>query len=385
MDLNRLAPQDYALPPALLERLLSPALIIYMDKVKANIQQLLKTAGPDRLRPHIKTAKLELVFRALIDAGIRRFKCATTKEASVLLPALAELPPKEGADLLVAYPHVGPALMRLAQLAKAHPSVRVSVLCESAEVLPRIPEQLGVVVDINPGMNRTGVPLAQPQTITALCQLAGARLKGLHFYEGHICTGSTEERQAQCFALYDQLVALHENLYAQGLKIGELITSGTPGFSHALAHRGLATLRETEHRVSPGTVVYFDQRSSELEELNFVPAALVLSRVVSHPQKDMLTCDAGSKALAAEAGDPCAVVLGHPELRALRPSEEHLPMQGASQAPLPERGAPLLLIPRHVCPTVNLAEEAIVIAGSQWASAPVSARAHELIFANEQP
>ena len=103
----------------------------------------------------------------------------------------------------------------------------------------------------------------------------------------------------------------------------------------------------------------------------------MFSRVVSHPRDDVVTCDAGSKAIAVDAGDPCAVVLRYPGLRALTPSEEHLPLR-VTDGSRPERGCGLMLIPRHVCPTVNLAEEALLVAGGEVRSiVPVSARAHE--------
>ena len=52
-------------------------------------------------------------------------------------------------------------------------------------------------------------------------------------------------------------------------------------------------------------------------EVTLVPAAVVLTRVVSRPVDDVVTCDAGSKAVATDAGDPCAVVLGRADLEAL--------------------------------------------------------------------
>jgi D-serine deaminase-like pyridoxal phosphate-dependent protein len=108
-----------------------------------------------------------------------------------------------------------------------------------------------------------------------------------------------------------------------------------------------------------------------------VPAALVLTRVVSHTARDIATCDAGSKSIAAEAGVPCAFVLGDASLEALLPSEEHLPLRASGERP--PRGATLLLVPVHVCPTVNLAEQAVLVeAGVAPRIVPVAARAHEL-------
>jgi D-serine deaminase-like pyridoxal phosphate-dependent protein len=167
---------------------------------------------------------------------------------------------------------------------------------------------------------------------------------------------------------------------ADGVPVPELVTSGTPSFPIALAFGGFDALPEgTKHRISPGTVVYHDTFSAEcLPDLDLRPAALVLSRVISHPGHGIVTADAGSKSIAAEAGHPCCQVIGHPELVAQRPSEEHLPFL-VSSGTRPERGTPLLLFPKHVCPTVNLAEQALVIeSGSEPRAVPVSARAHEL-------
>jgi len=166
-----------------------------------------------------------------------------------------------------------------------------------------------------------------------------------------------------------------------GVEVRELVTSGTPTFREALASPALATLHGTAHRVSPGTVVLHDLRSEEeVEGLGLCPAALVLSRVVSHPRPDVVTCDAGSKSIAAEAGDPCAAALGHPGLEATTPSEEHLPLRVREGDP-PARGTPLLLAPRHVCPTVNLAERAVLVEAGRLAGVvPVHARAHDLFL-----
>ena len=49
-------------------------------------------------------------------------------------------------------------------------------------------------------------------------------------------------------------------------------------------------------------------------------------------------------------------------------------------APRPERGTALMLVPQHVCPTVNLAEEALLMEGGRLVDkVPVAARAHDLL------
>jgi D-serine deaminase-like pyridoxal phosphate-dependent protein len=134
------------------------------------------------------------------------------------------------------------------------------------------------------------------------------------------------------------------------------------------------------HRVSPGTVVYHDATSLTQypAEYGYAPAALVMARVVSHPQHGIITCDAGHKAVSADAGIPTCVVAGHPELTPLSPSEEHLPLAVAEGATSPRVGDILYLIPRHVCPTVNNFDAALILRNSQVESVEeVSARGHE--------
>ena len=129
----------------------------------------------------------------------------------------------------------------------------------------------------------------------------------------------------------------------------EVITSGTPAVPFALRHAGLAA-GPFVHRVSPGTVVYNDMTSlDQLAGFGFVPAALVLTTVVSHPTPTIFTCDAGHKSVSADGNATCAVV-GHPEFEPLRPSEEHLPVNAGSRERMPPIGAQLYLLPRHVCP-----------------------------------
>lgn len=373
-----LDPGVYALPDELVGRALSPALVVHLGIVRENIARVLALCGndPDRWRPHIKTTKIPAVQRELARAGVRQFKCATTREAAVLLETLAA----EGVadvDLLVAYPLVGPALARLGELSSRHGGARLAVLCEVPEAVDEVPEGVGVFVDVNPGMDRTGAPLEQLERILATARAAGKRLAGLHFYDGHLHQPDPSERALAVHAGYDRLAELVEDLERAGLSVGEVVTAGTPAFLDALTYSGLAG--RTLHRLSPGTVVFHDVRSQEQSPgLGLRPAALVLTRVVSHPAPDLATCDAGSKSIAAEAGDPCAEVLGRPDLEASEPSEEHLPLRGEPGS-LPRRGEVLQLVPRHVCPTVNLAEEAALVEQGRLVDVvAVRARAHEL-------
>ena len=143
-DANPFAQRDaapYALPRDLLDDLQTPALVVYLDRVRENVQRMIDYAGSaDRWRPHLKTTKIPEVWAELLAAGVRQFKCATTREAAVMLQvaaAAAANAPDERVDLLVAYPHRGPSLRRLGELADKAPHADVSVLVEDPELVER--------------------------------------------------------------------------------------------------------------------------------------------------------------------------------------------------------------------------------------------------------
>ena len=358
-----------------IEALPTPSLIVLMDRVRANVNAMISAAGgdPTRWRPHLKTTKLRPVWRELLDAGVRSFKCATVREATLLLDLVSE-EKFDGIDLLVAYPLSRPNVLRLAELAAAHGEVKVAVLCEDEQGVADTPEGLEIWLDVNPlHYNRTGAPAENADQHAAVVAAAGARFAGVHYYDGHLDSTS-------CAEAYDELVkSVLPRLPLDGTRFGAArevprVTSGTPTFEGALRYDWAGA----PHQISPGTVVFTDVRtlSQVSEAVGLQPAALVLCRAVSRPAADVVTLDVGSKSVAAEVGDPCVSVVGRPELEPLKPSEEHLPVRLPPGASPIERNTPLLVSPVHVCPTVNLAEAAVVIDGDDARVVPVEARAH---------
>ena len=359
-------------------RVLTPALLIDRDRVRHNIAITLHLLGGDtnRWRPHVKTAKLGYVMRMLIDAGVRQLKCATSLELRVACDAGAN-------DVLVAYPLIGANAARVRQIARERRSVAISVLVEDeSQVTQWRGTSVSAFVDINPGMNRTGVPEDRTDSILRLCQAiasSGLRFRGLHYYDGHLSKFGMTERCRHAHLGYDRLMQIVDALATHGIRAPEVITAGTPAFPCSLSFPRFSNAGFI-HRVSPGTVVYCDTTSlAQLPpEYGYLPAAVVMTRVVSQPAPGMITCDAGHKTVSADAGVPTCVVLGHPGLEPLVPSEEHLPMRVAANAAVPAIGEFLYLVPRHVCPTVNNFDDAIIVSsGNLIAVERVSSRGRE--------
>ncbi len=91
-----------------------------------------------------------------------------------------------------------------------------------------------------------------------------------------------------------------------------------------------------------------------------------------------MTCNAGHKSVSADAGVPTCAVIGRPQLEPLKPSEEHLPIQVGAGAEVPLIGEALYLLPRHICPSVNQFDEALLIRdGKVEGMERVAARGHE--------
>ena len=110
---------SYGLRSADASRVLSPALVVHLDKVRHNVKTMIHgQMGGNALkwRPHVKTVKTPAILRELIAAGVRRFKCATPREADVLCATLREAGVAGESDVLIAFPHVGPNLTRLGQV-----------------------------------------------------------------------------------------------------------------------------------------------------------------------------------------------------------------------------------------------------------------------------
>jgi D-serine deaminase-like pyridoxal phosphate-dependent protein len=361
-----------------IDNILTPALLIYRDLVTANIETTLRLLDHDanRWRPHVKTAKLSYVMKMLTARGVKTFKCATSLELLTAIRAGAT-------DVLVAYPVIGANATRIRQIACEFPHVSVSVLVDH----PRQVEgwrgsEISIFVDINPGMNRTGVEQDHAANVVELARTvrdAGLKFRGLHYYDGHLDDENLLERTPKAHAGYDQLLRLVQALQSNGIPVKEIITAGTPAFPCTLSYSGFQNAAFL-HRASPGTVTYCDATATGQlpEDFGYVSAALVLSRVVSRPVNGVITCDAGHKALSVDCGVPNCVVSGMEHLEPMRPSEEHLPLRVPDGTLSPEVGDLLYLIPKHICPTVNNFDYALLVAGGKTLSTErVDARGHE--------
>jgi D-serine deaminase-like pyridoxal phosphate-dependent protein len=350
----------------------SPSLVIYPDRAEENLRRMIAIAGDvERLRPHMKTHKLAPLIDAHVARGIRRFKCATIAEAEMVAGAGAT-------DVLLAYQPVGPNVRRLVELARAFPAVRFSAVVDDETVAGCLSDaarqagvMLGVWLDLDVGMHRTGVPPGERAShlYRRLTALPGVTPRGLHAYDGHLRDRDLASRTAQVNEAFAPVTALRDELVNEGIDVPAVVAGGTPTFPVHARRDGVD--------LSPGTSVLWDAGyAMQLPDLDFLAAALVLTRVVSKPGDHRVCVDLGHKAIASEgphprvlliqpgaiAEAPQTTVLGAPILNAtfVGHSEEHLVFESPAAASL-DVGDALYGIPWHVCPTVALHSEAVVV------------------------
>ena len=376
LQIPNLLPDDYRIEGV--DRVLTPALAIYPEIVDANIRSTLRLLGGEanRWRPHIKTAKLGLMMRRLVGHGIANFKCSTSLELLTVCENGAE-------DVVVAYPMVAANARRVRAIADQFPEVLVSALVESREHIETWRgSRIGLFIDVNPGMNRTGIEQDRVLEMIQLArevQDAGVAFRGLHYYDGHLSSIALSERESVAHRGYDRLMDVIESFERSDIAVGEIITAGTPAFPCTLSY-GRFSAGQFIHRASPGTIVYNDCSSlTQLPvEFGYRPGAVVVSRVVSHPSPGRFTCDAGHKTVSADAGSPTCAVIGHPHFTPTKPSEEHLPIDFPETSLSPALGDVLYLVPRHICPTVNNFDHALLIERGRIAGVEkVTARGRE--------
>jgi D-serine deaminase-like pyridoxal phosphate-dependent protein len=352
----------------------SPALVFYEDRIKENIQLLISMIDDKRrLRPHVKTHKSADVTRLMLDAGIVKFKCATIAEAEML--GLCEAP-----DVLLAYQPVGPNIQRLFALQAKFPNTKFSCLVDNLQTATELAatfqkhgQTIAVYIDLNVGMNRSGV---SPENVMdlygAIIFLEGLQIHGLHAYDGHIHEADYTSRKENAHAitlLLQRLVRRIQDLHQTRVVI---IAGGTPTFP--------IYSQVAEFECSPGTFVLWDKGYQDaFAEQQFKPAALVISRVVSLPTAQLICLDLGHKAISAENPvEKRVFFLNAPQLKVVSQNEEHLVLDAGPNHNF-QVGDVLYGLPHHVCPTVALYENAYCISAKQplktW---PITSRKRKL-------
>ena len=341
------------------DRILSPGLVIFEEIVRENIVRMKAIAGADgRLRPHCKTHKMIDIVRLKVGMGIAKHKCATFAEAEMLAMGGA-------GDVFLAYNLVGPNIDRAVRYRQRFPEVRFSVAADHPgpvealnDAMARAGIDIHVFVDIDTGLGRTGLaPGPEARELYARIDRA-SHLKpaGLHVYDGQNHQTGLEERLCAVEECWNAVQALRDKLESSSLAVPAIVAGGTGTFPL------YARKDDPSLELSPGTCVLHDAGyMRQFPEMGFVPAALILTRVISRPSPELVTFDLGYKACASDP--PAGSRLRFPAIpdaKEVLQNEEHLVIE-TTQAARYRPGDVELAIPTHICPTSALYSYASVV------------------------
>lgn len=328
-------------------------MLVYPEIVKENISLAWDlVTGHSVLRPHVKTHKMAEVVRMCAQEGIDRFKCATIAEAEMLAMSNVK-------DILLSYQPTKIKAKRLLELVLKFPGTIFSCLIDnegSARNLSQVFEnqKISVFIDINIGMNRTGI---KPHLVLALFQncknLTNVEIVGLHAYDGHICDTEVSVRKKRCHDVLKIINAIRDSVRETSRKHLKLVLGGSPTFH---LYSGKETIE-----TSPGTFVFWDEGyRTLLPDLNFKLAAVLLVRVISIIDENTLCLDLGHKAISSENPLPRVKFLNVKGAKELGYSEEHL-VVNVPDSSVHKIGDVWYGVPYHICPTVAMYNDVHVI------------------------
>lgn len=334
----------------------TPVLVLDADALDRNIARMAALAAQAgmALRPHAKTHKSTDIAHRQIAAGAVGVCCAKIGEAEVMVDAGI-------AGVLVTSPVAAPAaIARLAALTGRadalmavidHPGVARAI----DAALAAADATLDILIDIDPGIRRTGV--ASPEDAVALADVIARcprlRLRGVQFYCGrqqHIA--GYAERHAAIADRTDYLRQVLGALSTAGFPPG--IVSGGGTGSHRI---DMALGVFTELQV--GSYIFMDRQYLDCtlaadDPAPFETALMVDTRVVSANHEGLVTIDAGYKSLSTDGG-VASVVAGAPADASFAfMGDEHAALVSPGIGTALRPGDPVTLIVPHCDPTVNL-------------------------------
>jgi D-serine deaminase-like pyridoxal phosphate-dependent protein len=195
-----------------------------------------------------------------------------------------------------------------------------------------------------------------------IINLPGLKAEGFHVYDGHIHNNDLAQRKDLCDEAFLPVGMFIEELAKEGIPPYKIVAGGTPSFPVHAIREGV--------ELSPGTLLLWDYKSSSsFSDMNFLHAAVLLTRIVSKPGRDLICIDLGHKSVASEMPHPRIYFFGIDDFTVLNHSEEHMVIR-THEAFKYNTGDHLYCIPYHICPTIALHETVSVVENNtvtgQW-------------------
>ncbi|GBC71915.1 D-threonine aldolase [Candidatus Calditenuaceae archaeon HR02] len=327
----------------------TPALIVDVDVMIRNIRDMAKFAKERglKLRPHVKTHKAPQIAKMQVEEGGNGICVQKLGEAEVMA--------EYGLDnIFITNEVVG--RLKLSRLAKLREKIEVFVAVDHLDNIRDLSNimrdrglDLGVYVDVDCGMHRTGVPPEKaPDLAEAITRSEGLYLVGIMAYEGHAGAPlGREERKNLIRKAMEQTLFSVKLVERKGIEVNEVSVGSSATVRYSGMFEGITELQ-------PGMYIFNDYYLVEREAATVDTCALhVLTTVMSRPSPDRGVIDAGSKTFHFDM-NRYPIAVGVEGVEIVKFSEEHgwLTLKGEAQHRI-RLGDRLEFIPYHVCPCVN--------------------------------
>jgi D-serine deaminase-like pyridoxal phosphate-dependent protein len=339
----------------------TPCLIVDEAIMQRNIREMASFAAHTGvgLRPHIKTHKSPEIARVQLDAGATGLTCAKLGEAEVMVDQAG------AGDILLAYPTVGEA--KIARLLALMDRARITVALDSreagqalGEAMAKQDRTLNVYVEVNTGQDRAGARFGDEAISLAkdLARIPGLNVVGIMTHEGQANAAEPDQVESVALEAGRAMVKTAQAIRAAGIDIQHVSVGSTPAAKFTPTVPGVTEMR-------PGTYVFNDNSAFRSGRIGPSDCALhILATVVSRPAPDRAVIDAGSKTLTMDPSKSHpghGFIIGHPEARIARISEEHGVVLLPEGEPGFHVGDRVEIIPNHVCPSVNLQDQLFIL------------------------
>ncbi len=335
----------------------TPCLVLDTEILERNLQKMQAVVGRagKNLRPHAKTHKCSALARKQIEAGAVGVCAAKVSEAEALVQA--------GLDaILVTGPVATPRKVeRLVGLLPKAPSLMVVVdhpsnieLLDAA--LRTSGLSMGVLLDVDVGLNRTGV---RPQDALAMADRIVShprlRLLGIQAYAGHVQhIGSYDTRKHASHQCLQAAVDVFRELRVKVPTCTIFSASGTGTFDIDLAVPEISELQVGSYVCMDTEYLAIGSPDDDARFAAFDPALRLLTTVVSATHEGFVTVDAGLKSMYKDGGKPQVAAPGNTALAYDWFGDEYGRITATDPSELPSLGTVLELVTSHCDPTVNL-------------------------------
>lgn len=348
---------QYPIPIKLLD---TPALLVNLVKLEQNIQRMAEFAKIQgiKLRPHIKSHKIPEIAVKQLKAGAVGITVAKIGEAEVMAAHGIK-------DIFIANEIIGEE--KIARLEKLLSSIKLKVAVDSvtgAELLndagKKSHSQIGVLIEINSGLNRAGVLPGQEVLRLAreIIRFPYLQLDGIMTHAGHVYGADSARVPEIGWDEGNVMIRTAKLMRDNGIDVKEVSVGSTPTVFYSGKVKGVTEIR-------PGNYVFYDAIQVGLGVADVEDCSLtVLATVISKPSATRVVTDAGSKTLALDQGahgnavvKGFGIIKGQPNLCITRLSEEHGIIEGSiDDLKNVKIGDKLEIVPNHACPVLNLAD-----------------------------